>query len=145
MSAEQEARVTAARAILGDFRSACRQAPLSTPPRMGEWALRLASALGTVLDSLDDVAAADDDDTEPYCTACREWVGMFLGLEGWRHFRGDWAPGGVRTLFDADHEAAVGWTVPPGRGLSPAGLDMLRETLGDDAVRRLGLATGDGQ
>ncbi len=143
MSAEQEARVTAARAILGDFRAACRAAPLSTPPRMGEWALRLASALGTVLDGHADDADDLDDDTEPYCTACREWAGMFLGLEGWRHFRGDPAPGGVRALYDADHEPVIGWIVPPGRGLSPAGLDMLRETLGDEAVRRLGLAAGD--
>lgn len=53
-----------------------------------------------------------DRSSEPYCTVCGEWAGMFLGLEGWHHFHGDPAAGGVRTLYDADHEAVIGWRQP---------------------------------
>jgi hypothetical protein len=89
---------------------------------------RIFPELAALLDGSDDL---DHDGTEPYCLTCREWAGMFLGLEGWHHFRGDPAPGGQRTLYEADHEAVIGWIVPPGRGLSPAGLDTLRQALAD--------------
>lgn len=59
-----------------------------------------------------DEAADDSDGTEPYCTTCSGWVGMFVGLDGWRHFRGDPAPGGQRELYDAGHEPVIGWTRP---------------------------------
>ena len=135
--AELAARRTAAAAVLADFRADLPSAPLTSPPPMASWALRLASALGDVLDGQDDAVEDLDDGTEPYCTVCREWAGMFHGLKGWRHFRGDWAPGGVRTLYEAaDHEPVIGWTVPPGRGLSPAGLDTLRQALADAAGYR---------
>ncbi len=77
-----------------------------------------------------------DNGTEPYCLTCREWVGMFRGLEGWRHFRGDPAPGGQRTLYEADHEPVIGWIVPADRGLSPAGLGVLGQLLADAIARR---------
>ncbi len=42
-------------------------------------------------------AAVDGDDAEndaePYFLTCGEWVHMFHGVEGWRHFRGE--PGGA--------------------------------------------------
>jgi len=77
-----------------------------------------------------------DDGTEPYCTACGEWAALFIGVDGWRHFRGDPAPGGDRTLYEADHEPVIGWTVPPGRGLSPAGAATLGQALGDAIAYR---------
>jgi len=73
----------------------------------------------------------DEDDAEPYCVTCGRWVGMFHGLDGWRHFRGDPAPGGRRELRDADHEAAPAWCVPPGRSLCPADLTVVRDALAD--------------
>lgn len=82
----------------------------------------------------DDQPAAELDpepDLEPYCEACGEWIGLFSGLEGWQHFRGDGAPGGQRELYDADHPAEVVWTVPVGRKLSPAALALLWAALKD--------------
>ncbi len=32
-------------------------------------------------------------------------------------------------LFDPGHEAAVAWTVPPGRSLSPADIGLIRQAL----------------
>ena len=64
------------------------------------------------------------DDSEPYCTTCGEWAGMFAsGLEGWHHFRGDPSPGGVRTLYDADHEAVIGWRQPAGASRTESGTE----------------------
>ena len=88
--------------------------------------------LGQVLDAIDQ-AGDDDDGTEPYCTQCRQWIGMFLGMDGWHHFRGDPAPGSVRELYEADHEPVIAWTVPPGRGLSPAQVATIRDGLADAA------------
>lgn len=88
------------------------------------------SGEGAVVEDL-----ADDDGTEPYCTTCRRWVGLFVGLDGWHHFRGDPAPGGLRELYDAGHVPVIGWTIPPGRALAPgdmstvlAGLAFAAET-----------------
>lgn len=88
----------------------------------------LRRQLGQVLDAF---AKADerDDGTEPYCTTCREWVGMFHGLDGWHHFRGDPAPGGKRELYDAGHEGVIAWTVPPGRALSPGQMRTVLDAL----------------
>ncbi len=62
---------------------------------------------------------------------------MFFGLEGWRHFRGDPAPGGKRELYDAGHEAAPVWCEPPGRAVSPADAVIIRAALADaEAYRR---------
>jgi hypothetical protein len=49
MSAELAARITAAEAVLADFRADLASAPLTSPPPMGAWALRLSTALGDVL------------------------------------------------------------------------------------------------
>ena len=56
-SAELSARITAARAVLGDYRAAVAAAPLSSPPGR-EWMLRLAGTLGTLLDAVDLADAA---------------------------------------------------------------------------------------
>jgi hypothetical protein len=83
--AELAARRTAAAAVLADYRAALHSAPLSRPPGR-EWMLRLADALGGVLDTpgvcLDEdqaatVLAALEDAAEgireraAYCSACR--------------------------------------------------------------------------
>ena len=92
----------------------------------------LRRQLGQVLDVIDQA----DDDTEPYCTRCGQWAGTFLGMDGWHHFRGDPAPGGQRELYDAGHEAVIGWMVPPGRAISPARMAMLAAALDDAATFR---------
>ena len=135
---ELNARIIAAAAVLGDYKAELASAPLTRPPGR-EWMLRLASVLGDLLDALDDPAGAGDDldGLEPYCTVCGAWIGMFLGMDGWHHFRGDPAPGGKRELYDAGHEAAVAWCEPPGRSVSPADATVLARALADaEAYRR---------
>jgi hypothetical protein len=60
MSAELEARRTAAAAVLADYRAALASAPLSSPPGR-EWMLRLADVLGGLLAALDPVVVLDQD------------------------------------------------------------------------------------
>ena len=48
--AELNARITAA--ILGDYRAALASAPVTKPLRAANWTLRLADALGMLLDGL---------------------------------------------------------------------------------------------
>jgi hypothetical protein len=36
-------------------------------------------------------------------------------------------------LYDAGHEAMVGWTVPAGRSLSPADIGLIRQALVEHA------------
>jgi hypothetical protein len=85
----------------------------------------------TVAVRLRDMATAlresGEDGTEPYCTTCGQWAGMFLGMDGWHHFRGDPAPGGVRELYDAGHQAVIGWTRPA--VLAPAELSTVLDCL----------------
>jgi hypothetical protein len=73
---------------------------------------------------------------EPYCAECGHWAGMFFGLEGWQHFKGDPAPGGQRQLFDATHAAVPAWCEPPGRSISPADAVTMRGALADAAEYR---------
>ncbi len=97
------------------------------------WADALAAAGGPLLQPVP--PEQDDDDPgnslEPYCSTCGEWIGRFVGLDDWQHFRGDGAPGGQRDLYDAGHPAEVAWIVPAGRTLSPASLAVLRSALAD--------------
>jgi len=111
-----DGRLTAARAFLASSRGRkLAERPHSVLIRE---AAELRRQLAQVLDVIDE--GAEDDGTEPYCTTCLSWVGMFFGLAGWHHFRGDPAPGGKRVLYEAGHAAEVAWIIPPGRGLSPA-------------------------
>jgi hypothetical protein len=71
------------------------------------------------------------DGTEPYCSECGHWIGMFCRLEGWQHFRGDPAPGGKRQLFGTEHAAVPAWCQPPGRALSPADAAIVGQALAD--------------
>lgn len=86
-------------------------------------------------------AAADQIDEaegiEPYCAACGAWIGIFYGLTGWRHFRGDPAPGGQRELYEAGHQAAPGFCQPPGRVLSPVQTRVVCDALTDAIGYRL--------
>lgn len=56
-----------------------------------------------------------EDGPEPYCTACGEPAGIFLGHgPDWHHFRAP-APGAPGAgVYSADHAPAIGWryTVP---------------------------------
>lgn len=93
--------------------------------------------------SIEDV----DDGTEPYCAGCGAFIGMFAGIDGWRHFRGDPAAGGDRTLYDVAHEADPAWSVPAGRSLAPCDIATIREALADaissPTVRGTEGGTGD--
>jgi hypothetical protein len=89
------------------------------------------------LEAIERIAAGDedqadeDDGLEPYCSECGHWIGMFHGLDGWQHFRGDPAPGGQRQLYDAGHGAVPAWCQPPGRAISPADMVTVRGALAD--------------
>jgi hypothetical protein len=82
--------------------------------------------------------ADDGEDTEPYCATCGAWIGIFHGLDGWRHFRGDPAPGGQRELYDPGHQAVPAWCTPPGRALSPAQGCVIIQALMDGLAHRAG-------
>ena len=83
---------------------------------------RAAGKLATVAAAFHaaDGELADGEGIEPYCATCGAWIGIFYGLAGWRHFRGDPAPGGQRELYEAGHQAAPAFCPPPGRALCPA-------------------------
>jgi hypothetical protein len=100
---------------------------------------RVAAKLATLAAAFHAVAdqADDREDTEPYCATCGQWIGIFHGLDGWRHFRGDPAPGGQRELYDPGHPAAPAWCVPPGRALSPAQVHIIRQALAEAIVYQL--------
>jgi|SRR5581483_6879192 len=107
-------------------------------------------ALRDLLDIVDELAGRssadddqDDDGTQPYCSTCGEWIGHFLGMDGWHHFRGDPSPGGDRQLYAADHDAVPAVCVPPGLPLSPAGLATVRQALADAAAWRTWREAGD--
>jgi hypothetical protein len=59
VSAELNARRTAAAAVLGDYQAAVASAPLGSPPGR-EWMLRLASVLGDLLAALEQDDSAED-------------------------------------------------------------------------------------
>ena len=103
-------------------------------------AVKLATA-AAAFHAADD-QLADGEDIEPYCATCGVWIGNFYGLTGWRHFRGDPAPGGQRELYEADHEAAPAFCIPPGRALSPAQARTLSEALADAISYRQERAAG---
>jgi hypothetical protein len=134
MNAELAARRAAAAAVLADYRAAVAAAPAACPPGP-EWTLRLASMLGLLLAAL----AGDHDDDggedglEPCCAECGQWIGLFRGEAGWRHYRGD-PRGGKRELYDAGHDPAPAWCHPP--VLSPADLAVAVRALEDAAAWR---------
>ncbi len=92
---------------------------------------RISGDLGRISVILAAATEDDEDDTEPYCATCGHWIGHFHGLDGWRHYKGDPAPGGQRELYESDHEAAPAWCVPRGRSLSPADMAVICDALAD--------------
>jgi hypothetical protein len=95
------------------------------PARVAAALARVSVILAAATEGVDD----EDDDAEPYCLACGQWVGLFHGLEGWRHFCGEGSAASPVVLYDAGHEPAVAWTVPAGRSLSPADIGLIRQAL----------------
>ena len=120
-------RVVYAQEYLDGARS--RPVPTLPPSVMARELAETRRQLGIVLHVLDGLDDGAEDGGEPYCTTCRQWAGMFTGIDGWRHYRGDPAPGGVRELYDAGHEPVIAWTVPPGRALSPGDVATVLDAL----------------
>jgi hypothetical protein len=107
---------------------------------------RVAAELARVSVILAEAAEGvdDEDEAEPYCLTCGQWVHMFHGVEGWQHFRGEGTAASPVVLYDAGHEPAVAWTVPAGRSLSPADIGLMRQALADAAGWRSWRAEGPG-
>jgi hypothetical protein len=84
--------------------------------RIGALEWWLGDILGLVArltgeDQADDQA---DDDLEPYCATCGSPAGHFIGIEGWRHFRGEGTVADPVVLVDAGHAPEVAWRVAGG-------------------------------
>ena len=103
-------------------------------------AAKLATA-ATAFHAADD-QLADGEGIEPYCVTCGAWIGIFRSLAGWRHFRGDPAPGGQRELYEAGHPAVPAFCPPPGRALCPAQARTAGQALTDAIAYRLERADG---
>ena len=57
-----------------------------------------------------DEADTDQDDPEPYCSACGASIGIFLNHgQDWHHYRGEGTVASPVELYDAGHEPAVAW------------------------------------
>ena len=137
-AAELAARRTVALSTAGDFQAAREGHSAGGPaPDWQMWALRLAGAVALVAESPDGDRDDDGDGTEPYCRACGEWAGLFIGVDGWRHFRGDPLPGGDRQLYDAGHPPVIGWARLSAAAISPAGLKIVRAALADAIGARM--------
>jgi hypothetical protein len=100
--------------------------------RVAEELARVSMILAAATEGVDD----DEDDAEPYCLTCGQWVHMFHGHEGWQHFRGQGTAASPVELYDAGHEAVVRWTVPPGRPLSPGDIGLILQALADASAWR---------
>ena len=124
-------KITALREYVGRALSDERHDRQETLKRVAAELARVSVILAAATEGVD-----DEDDAEPYCTACGRWVGMFLGVEGWRHFRGEGTAASPVVLYDAGHEAVVAWAVPPGRSLSPADIGLIRQALADASAWR---------
>lgn len=72
-----------------------------------------------------DAAEVDEDDPQPYCSACGATVGIFIGHgDAWLHYTGEGTAASPVELYDAGHAPAVAWRgeqVPAAgnTGLSP--------------------------
>ena len=97
--------IVAARAVLADYRAALATAPITAPPGR-EWMFKLADALGSVLDALDDDQADEDDDETYACSTCGGTISIFQGHgDAWHHYRGQGTAADPVELVDAGHEA----------------------------------------
>jgi hypothetical protein len=112
----------------------------SRPYALEQAAAKLATVAAAFHAADDELA--DCEGIEPYCATCGAWIGIFYGLAGWRHFRGDPAPGGQRELYEAAHPAAPAFCTPPGRGLCPAQARTAGQAVTDAIAYRLDRAGG---
>jgi hypothetical protein len=89
----------------------------ASPEQQAQALVFLSGYAPAVFDAaLDAVEPIDEDDdpdageeSEPFCAACADRIGIFLrlGLE-WRHYSGR-EPGGPFEIFDPGHEPVVAW------------------------------------
>jgi hypothetical protein len=89
----------------------------ASPEQQAQALLFLSGYAPAVFDAvLDAVEPGDENDdpdageeSEPFCAACGERIGIFLrlGLDWW-HYRGE-EPGGPFETFDPGHEPVVTW------------------------------------
>jgi hypothetical protein len=84
---------------------------VSMYPQVFDFALvrdrAMAERLGARLDE-------DQDDEEPYCSACGAAVGIFRGRGGaWLHYTGQGTADSPAELFDAGHEPVITWRLAP--------------------------------
>jgi hypothetical protein len=76
-------------------------------------AARSATFADELADRIDDLD--EDDEPQAYCTACGKDIGLFIGHEGWHHFRGEGTAASPVELYDAAHAPVVGWRWPDGQ------------------------------
>lgn len=135
MSAELDARRTAAKAVAADFHAAAVAFQRGGPqPDYAAWAFRLEQHLYYVLNALASLdnedepergegaaihglscgcPECDNDEDEPYCTECGADVGIFIGHgDAWLHYRGEGTSTDPVELFDAGHQPEGAWRRP---------------------------------
>ena len=93
-------------------------------------------AIDRIAGGNEDQANEDQDDgLEPFCAECGAWIGMFPGMDGWRHFRGAGTASSPVELFNACHAPVEAWCRPA--VLPPADTAVLGQALDDvQAYRR---------
>jgi hypothetical protein len=133
------AKITAPRQYVGRTLGDERHDRAAALDRVAAELARVSVLLAAATEGLDD---DEDDDDEPYCVTCGRWMGMFHGLEDWRHFRGEGTAASPVELYDPGHEAAVAWTIPAGRSLCPADIALIGQALADAAAWRSWRAEG---
>jgi hypothetical protein len=132
------AKITVLRQYLGRALGDERHDRAAALDRVAAELARVSVILAAATEGVDD----DEDAAEPYCVTCGRWVGMFHGLEGWRHFRGEGNAASPVELYDPGHEAVVAWTIPVGRSLCPADIALIGQALADAAAWRSWRAEG---
>jgi len=83
---------------------------VSYAPQIFDFALvRDRALVERLLDRLDE-ADADEDEPEPYCSACGTRIGIFIGHgDAWLHYTGEGTVASPVELYDAGHAPAVAW------------------------------------
>jgi hypothetical protein len=120
MSAELAARATAAETVLADFRADLASAPLTSPPPMATWALRLSGALNDLLAGL----SRAEPDTASLDAGRLAAIRGVLDAFDWEHDDRQYALERIEEIAEAPAAIRLGedrvtgrWLVaaPPGR------------------------------